>query len=161
MKRPELKVLVNYMRQGVSISQSLYTGPTKTHADRAYVTATILMRHGMLAGTLQYFDGVRLRPDWEKSLDRSSATYRDIQPSCSNCGRKDTLPGHSLCIQCTADRDRLQDYDPSQIGLTIAAAPPDYNHCAVCGRACQYRLCKACKDSENEDEEQALARRIA
>ncbi len=67
----EFKVLVNYTREGVSISQSLYTGPHKKHADKAFQTAATLIRHGVLTNcTLKFFDGFRLRGDWEmKSLE--------------------------------------------------------------------------------------------
>ena len=66
----DLKVLINYSRNGVSVSQSLYTGPHKKHADKAYQTACTLARHGVLTDcTITYFDGFRLRQDWERTAE--------------------------------------------------------------------------------------------
>ena len=67
MNRPEpFKVLVNYSRRGASVSQILYQGPHRKHADNAYNAACTLGRHGVLKGTVRFFDGYRLRSDFEQ-----------------------------------------------------------------------------------------------
>lgn len=58
----EYKVMVNYYRNGVSVAQSLYTGPARKHADNAFNKACVLGEHGVLTGcTITFFDGFRLR----------------------------------------------------------------------------------------------------
>ena len=70
MKQPnqqDFKVLVNYDLDGVSVTQSVYTGPHRNHALKAYNSASALINHGILTDcTLRFFDGYRLRADWEK-----------------------------------------------------------------------------------------------
>lgn len=66
----EYKVLINYQLNGVSVSQSLYTGPHEKHADNAYQKACILGRHGVLVYcTITFWDGFRLRADKEQHFD--------------------------------------------------------------------------------------------
>ena len=65
----EYKVLVNYRRNGVSVSRSIYTGPHKKHADKAYWEVCVLGLHGILTDcTVRFFDGFRLREDWDKTF---------------------------------------------------------------------------------------------
>lgn len=64
-----MKVLVDYKLNGITVSQSLYTGPHRKHADKAYNTALALARHGVLTNcTIRFFDGFRLRADFERSF---------------------------------------------------------------------------------------------
>ena len=66
MKARRYKILVNYTKDGVSVSRSLYSGPHKKHADKAYEEASVLIRHGIMVNCkLKFFDGYRLREDWE------------------------------------------------------------------------------------------------
>lgn len=73
--RPDaFKVLVNYQRNGVSVSRSLYTGPHRKHAEKAYHEASVLGLHGILTDcTLRFFDGFKLRLDWDKTFPLQSA----------------------------------------------------------------------------------------
>jgi hypothetical protein len=65
----EYKVLVNYNLNGTSVSQSIYTGPARKHADNAYLKASALGRHGVLTNcTLTFFDGFRIRPEQTKTF---------------------------------------------------------------------------------------------
>jgi hypothetical protein len=60
---------VNYRLEGVSVAQSLYTGPHKVHADKAYATACVLGQHGILKNCrVTFFDGFRLRKDYERDF---------------------------------------------------------------------------------------------
>lgn len=64
MKSREFKVLVNYNRNGVFVSRSIYTGPHKKHADKAFFEACVLGLHGVMTDcTIRFFDGFRLRQD--------------------------------------------------------------------------------------------------
>jgi hypothetical protein len=64
----EYKVLVNYTYNGVAISQSLYSGPHKKHADNAFVKAGVLGNHGILSNcTVTFYDGYRMRLDLTKT----------------------------------------------------------------------------------------------
>lgn len=69
-KRPQdFKVLVNYLRNGVSVSRALYSGPYRKHAEKAYHEASVLGLHGILTDcTLRFFDGFKLRLDWDKTF---------------------------------------------------------------------------------------------
>jgi hypothetical protein len=63
-KRGDYKVLINYQLNGVAVAQSLYTGPHRKHADKAFATAGALSRHGILVNcTVSFFDGIRIRQD--------------------------------------------------------------------------------------------------
>jgi len=70
IKRPaDFKVLVTYERDGERVSRSLYSGPHEKHADKAYEEACILGKHGILKDcTIQFFNGYRLRHDYEKKF---------------------------------------------------------------------------------------------
>lgn len=71
LTRPDhLKVLIQYTVRGASapVSQAVYSGPSKKHADQAYAVALELARKGILVNcTIRFFDGYRLRPDFERA----------------------------------------------------------------------------------------------
>ena len=65
----EFRVLVNYKLDGVTVWQSLYTGPHRKHADNAFLKAGVLGDHGILSNcTVTFFDGFRVREDWTKTF---------------------------------------------------------------------------------------------
>lgn len=62
-------VLVNYAIHGVSVSQALYRGPHRKHADNAFLKAGVLGNHGILSNcTVTFFDGFRIRRDLTKTF---------------------------------------------------------------------------------------------
>jgi hypothetical protein len=66
-------VLVNYRRNVVSVSRSIYIGPHKKHADKAYWEVCVLGLHGILTDcTVRFFDGFRLREEMEKTYPISA-----------------------------------------------------------------------------------------
>lgn len=75
MTKLEYRVLISYDFKGVSVSQSLYTGPHMKHAHKAYNTAHTLALHGCLVNCkIRFFDGYKLRSDWEQDSNTLAAT---------------------------------------------------------------------------------------
>ena len=73
-KKLELKVLIAYKLDGTAVSQCLYAGPSKRHAAKAYTAAVALGQAGRLRDCkIRYFDGYKLRSDWEVSCDQQLA----------------------------------------------------------------------------------------
>jgi hypothetical protein len=72
----EYKVLITYTRpNGVIVSRSLYTGPHKKYADKAYLEACTLASHGILVDCMiEFFDGHKLRVDWNQDANARHAS---------------------------------------------------------------------------------------
>ena len=74
----EYKVLVNYNHKGTHITQSLYSGPHRKHADKALATAKTLGRHGILGNcTVTFFDGFRIRPEETESFMETTTGFME------------------------------------------------------------------------------------
>jgi hypothetical protein len=48
------------------VSQSVYTGPHRKHADKAYNSVCALVNHGILHDcVVRFFDGFRIREEYD------------------------------------------------------------------------------------------------